>query len=123
VYVTDLPFVAGLNPFQAVGTVEGLEVLVALGVAMIRVNAERGPQNTTGRRLHADDRWIHGVGSRPCPVCGDRLRHLDGDHTPWQRSITWCDTCQPLGEGATVDEARLHRLVALHPALKRLKVR
>jgi endonuclease-8 len=118
VYANDLPFVAGVNPFQPVGSIGALDDLVGLGIAMIRVNAERGPQNTTGRRLQTDDRWVHGVGRRPCPVCGNRLEYRDGDRTPWRRSITWCDTCQPLQSEATVDRGRIDRLVALHPALK-----
>ena len=73
VYVNDVPFITGVSPFQPVGSIDGLEALVGVGTALIRTNAERGPQNTTGRRLHTDARWVHGVGRRPCPICGDRL--------------------------------------------------
>jgi endonuclease-8 len=121
IYVHDVPFLAGLNPYQPVGTIEGLEPVVALATALIRVNAERGPQNTTGRRLHSDGRWVHGAGRRPCPVCGTRLDHRDADHTPWHRSITWCPECQPLGDtDARADIARARRLSGLHPAWKRV---
>jgi len=118
VYVNDVPFIAGVSPTQPVGTIGGLESLVALGIALIRVNAARGPQNTTGRQLHTDQRWVHGVGRRPCPVCGIRLGYRDGDQTPWQRSITWCPSCQPEIDAAAVDLVRVRRLVALHPAMK-----
>ena len=123
VYANDVPFIAGLHPFQPVGTIEGLDRAVALGTALIRVNAARGPQNTTGRRLHTDDRWMHGVGRRPCPVCGTRLAYRSGDDTPWRRSITWCPSCQPARDDATYDEGRVRRLVALHPALREPYVR
>jgi formamidopyrimidine-DNA glycosylase len=116
-YVNDLPFICGVSPFRAVGTIDALQTLVAIGVAMIRFNAERGPQNTTGRRLHTDARWLHGSGRRPCPVCGSRLSYRDAGHTPWQRSITWCPRCQPDSAGK-VDVARLKRLISLHPAAR-----
>lgn len=118
VYVNDVPFITGIDPHQPVGTVDGLADLVAIGAALIRTNAERGPQNTTGRRLHTDARWVHGVGRRPCPVCGERLSYENDDRTAWQRSITWCTTCQPAGERATVDLRRVRRLIGLHPAVK-----
>jgi endonuclease-8 len=120
-YVNELPFICGVSPFRTVGTIERLESLVALGIAMIRFNADRGPQNTTGRRLHTDAKWLHGSGRRPCPVCGSRLQYRDADHTPWHRSITWCPSCQPETAGA-VDIARVKRLLALHPAARMLGV-
>jgi endonuclease-8 len=119
VYVNDVPFIVGVSPFQPVGTIDGLADAVAIATALIRTNAERGPQNTTGRRLATDARWVHGVGRRPCPVCGDRLEYRSDRDTPWQRSITWCPGCQPLEPGRrAVDLDRARRLVALHPAVR-----
>ena len=118
VYVTDVPFIVGVSPFQAVGTIDGLADAIAVGTALIRVNARRGPQNTVGRRLHTDARWVHGIGRRPCPVCGERLHYRDERATPWRRSITWCPTCQPERERVAVDMDRAARLIALHPAVR-----
>lgn len=118
IYVNDVPFIAGVSPFQPVGRIEGLSRLVAVGAALIRANAERGPQNTTGKRLQTDARWVHGVGRRPCPVCGERLRYQPESETEWRRSITWCVRCQPETDVATVDMRRVRRLIGLHPAVK-----
>lgn len=118
VYANDVPFIAGVHPFQPVGTVDDLVALAATGTALIRANARLRRQNTTGRRLDSDARWMHGRGRRPCPVCGDRLGYADERSTPWGRSITWCDTCQPRGDAAAVDSARIRRLLALHPAMR-----
>lgn len=118
VYVNDVPFLFGVNPMQAVGTVAGLDALVEIGTALIRVNARRGPQNTTGRQLHTDQRWVHGAGRRPCPMCGARLAYRPGETTPWQRSITWCPNCQPPRDTTRADAARARRMIALHPAVK-----
>jgi endonuclease VIII len=107
VYANDVPFIVGVSPFQAVGTIDRLVDAVAIGTALIRVNARRGPQNTVGRRLQSDARWMHGTGRRrPCPVCGERLRYRNDRQTPWRRSITWCPTCQPDRDRAVVDLAR-----------------
>lgn len=118
VYVNDVPFITAIDPHQPVGSIDGLDQLVAIGTALIRTNAERGPQNTTGRRLHTDARWVHGVGRRPCPVCGERLSYESDERTPWRRSITWCPNCQRPGERVTVDLRRTRRLIGLHPAVK-----
>lgn len=118
VYANDVPFVCGVNPFQPVGRIDGLDALVATGTALIRANARLRRQNTTGRRLGTDARWMHGVGRRPCPVCGDRLAYADERSAPWGRSITWCETCQPLADAVSVDVVRLRRLLALHPAMR-----
>jgi endonuclease-8 len=118
VYGNDVPFIVGVNPFQPVGTVDGLASLVGIGTALIRVNARLRVQNTTGKRLATDARWMHGVGRRPCPVCGNRLRYRPERESPWQRSITWCETCQPLMERASVDLRRVGHLIGLHPAVR-----
>lgn len=118
IYVNDVPFIVGVHPEQPVGTVDGLADLVAIGIALIRTNAERGPQNTTGRRLATDARWVHGVGRRPCPVCGTRLDYRAGEQTEWGRSITWCPDCQSLGNDRAADLGRARRLIGLHPAVK-----
>lgn len=115
-YANDVPFIVGLSPFQPVGTIDGVASAVAIGTALIRVNARRGPQNTVGRRLQTDARWVHGVGRRPCPVCGARMEHRGAHDTPWRRSVTWCPSCQPQQVRRAVDFGRVERLIALHPA-------
>lgn len=119
VYANDVPFITGVDPRQPVGSIDGLTELVAIGTALIRVSAARGPQNTTGRRLATNDHWVHGHGRGRCSVCGERLDYLDADSTAWRRSITWCPTCQRASPGTVaVDLARVGRLLALHPAAK-----
>lgn len=118
VYGNDVPFITGVNPFQPVGAIDDLPTLAGIGTALIRVNARLRVQNTTGKRLSTDARWMHGVGRRPCPICGDRLQYRSERESPWQRSITWCATCQPLTERARVDLQRVRRLIGLHPAVR-----
>lgn len=119
VYANDLPFIAGVDPHQPVATIDGLVDLLAIGTALIRRNVDNGAINTTGRRLGSGDHWVHGLARGRCPVCGSALEYRDADSTPWQRSITWCPSCQPPGAGrARIDVVRARRMVALHPGAR-----
>ena len=116
VYAVELPFVVGVSPNQQVGAIDGLDGLVRLGTAMIRVNAHRGPQNTTGRKLATDDHWIYPKRGRPCPLCGTKLDGWAEGRSPWGRVSVWCASCQPVTPRRAVDLDRARRLIALHPA-------
>jgi endonuclease VIII len=115
-YAVEVPFIVGVSPNQEVGTVGGLNDLVGFGTALIRTNARRGPQNTTGRKLTTDDHWIYPKRGRPCPLCDTRLDGWAEGKSPWKRVSTWCPTCQPLKPIRAVDHLRARRLLALHPA-------
>lgn len=117
-YAVELPFIVGVSPNQPVGTIDGLDALIGIGAAVIRVNARRGPQNTTGRKLATDDHWIYPKRGRPCPLCGTRLDGWPEGRSPWGRVSTWCPACQPVQPHRTVDSDRAQRLLALHPAAR-----
>lgn len=116
VYAIEVPFIAGVSPNQLVGTIDGLEHLVGLGTALIRTNAERGPQNTTGRRLKIADQWIYGRRNRPCPICATTLDGWDERQSPWRRVSVWCPSCQRIDARRRGDTTRIAKLMALHPA-------
>ena len=116
IYAIEVPFVAGVSPNQAVGAIEGLHDLVGAGTALIRTNAELGPQNTTGRRLATADHWIYGQRGRPCPICATTLDGWDERDSPWHRVSVWCPSCQRIDQARRVDTTRLIKLLALHPA-------
>ena len=116
VYAIEVPFICGVSPNQPVGAISGLEDLVGVGVALIRTNAARGPQNTTGRRLTTADQWIYARRGRPCPICGTTLDGYGERVSPWGRVSVWCPTCQPIEDARRVDPARIIKLLGLHPA-------
>ena len=116
IYAVELPYIVGVSPHQTVGTVESLDLLVAIGAALIRTNAARGPQNTTGRKLTTSDHWIYGKRTRPCPVCATRLEGCSDIQSPWGRTSVWCPTCQAVESPRRADLDRARRLLALHPA-------
>jgi endonuclease-8 len=116
VYAIEVPFIAGVSPNQAIGDIVGVDTLIALGTAIIRTNAARGPQNTTGRRLDTADHWIYGRRGRPCALCATILDGYDDRQSPWNRVSVWCPTCQPVESPRVVDADRIAKLMALHPA-------
>lgn len=119
VYAVEVPFICGVSPFQPIGSITGLDLVVRTGSALIRTNAERGPQNTTGRRLHDANHWVYGRRRQPCPWCSTSLRSARDAETPWQRVTTWCPSCQETTPTRRVDRERIDRALILHPARKR----
>ena len=116
IYAIEVPFIAGVSPNQPIGAIEGLDQLVGLGTALIRTSAERGPQNTTGRRLNTADHWIYGRRGRPCPICGDDARRLGRARQPVATGVGVVP--ELVSESTTqrrVDAARISKLMALHP--------
>jgi endonuclease-8 len=121
VYAIEVPFICGVSPFRPVGGIVGLDQLLAVGAALIRTNAELGPQNTTGRRLDRSEHWIIADRGRSCPLCGTAIRVVAGEACPWRRGTAWCPTCQA-DANDTVDAARARKLLSLHPARRLLTV-
>ena len=115
IYAVETPFICGLSPFASTNALADVEPIVSIGAALIRTNAARGPQNTTGRQLDRSMHWVLSGKSRVCQICRGRLRRLSGAETPWQRRTAWCPSCQP-AEAVAPDLARAKRLLALHPA-------
>jgi len=115
VYAVETPFICGVSPFTPVGSFDRLGAMVEVGAALIRTNAARGPQNTTGRKLGESQQWLLAGGHQRCKICGDQLRRVPAEQVSWQRRTVQCPTCQPDGS-AVVDLDRAKQLLRLHPA-------
>jgi endonuclease-8 len=122
IYAVEVPFIAGVSPHQPVDTVIDLEALVSAGSALIRTNTERGPQNTTGRRLDTSQHWIYGRRGRLCAWCPATLDGGGERDVPWGRVSTWCPQCQTIDGERVADRARIERALILHPARRRWPV-
>lgn len=118
IYAVEVPFICGLSPFTPIGRIDDLGVVVEIGRALIEVNAERGPQNTTGRRLGEGDHWVLG-GARLCPICAATIERVSAEASPWRRRTAWCPACQP-SSAVAVDVERVRHLISLHPAARRI---
>lgn len=117
IYAVEVPFIVGVCPLTTVDRLPDVSGLLAIGVALIRSNAERGPQNTTGMRLHTSDHWVLNHSIFQCKVCHGRLERVASADSPWQRRFAWCPACQP-SDVAAVDLHRAAKLLALHPCRK-----
>jgi small subunit ribosomal protein S2 len=122
VYAVEVPFIAGVSPHQSVETIIDLEALVSAGSALIRTNAERGPQNTTGRRLDTSQHWIYGRRGKRCSWCPATLDGGRETDVPWGRVSTWCPDCQMIDGERVADRERIERALILHPARRRWPV-
>ncbi len=114
IYAVETPFVTGINPNTFVSSLTNLEGLLSIGVGLIRTNARRGPQNTTGRNIHLTNHWVLSREIRRCKVCGSDLVKRSGRETAWTRRTSWCEQCQPL-TNTQVDLTRAAKLLAGHP--------
>lgn len=118
IYAVEVPFIAGISPFQSVSSVEDPHRVLAIGAALIRTNAQLGPQNTTGRQLHRTEHWVLSDRRRRCPLCGTVLERVSGEDSPWQRRTVRCPHCQPVEPRIAVDQTRAGHLLATHPATR-----
>jgi endonuclease VIII len=118
IYAIELPFIAGVAPTTPIGELQGISTLLALGVGLIRYNATNGRQNTTGRKLGSEDRYIFGRRNGLCPICGSRLIGFTEQESPWRRQTVWCPSCQ-IANNKGVDTKRLRQLTGLHPGRPR----
>jgi len=116
VFAVEVPFIAGVDPHQPVGSIDALERVVDVAAALIGWSTANGVRNTTGRRLHTSDHWIYGRGGLPCPLCGTRLRSESAEASPWRRLTVWCPTCQRAAARVAIDPRRIARLLRMHPA-------
>ena len=113
IYAVETPFICGISPFQTVDSIADINRVVAVGAALIRTNARRGPQNTTGRNMGSGEHWVLSGNRRRCLVCGSAITRLRGEQCPWQRRTAFCPNCQ---KGTAVDLDRVRRLIRTHPA-------
>lgn len=102
-YESETLFICRVNPFTAVGAVPDLPRVVDTAHRLLRRNAARASQSTTGdeRRAH----YVYGRGRRACYRCGSPIRTAALGVAPFGRIAYWCPTCQPAaGAGGQTTE-------------------
>jgi endonuclease-8 len=100
VFKSEILFVAGLDPFRTVGSLDGeqLQRLVEVARELLRVNVlETGPaasryRRTTRRANPAAGLWVYARGGRPCRRCGTPVEYRK--HGRDARGTYWCPKCQ-----------------------------
>ena len=94
IYKSEICFLHGVNPFTAVGEVEGLEDLVDLIKTLMEANRATGHQVTTGDHRPGRARWVAGRAGLPCRRCGTIIRAAEQESYDAERITYWCPGCQ-----------------------------
>jgi endonuclease-8 len=100
-WVNELCFLRGHNPWAAVGAVD-VEALLELGARALRHSATvpGAMQVTTGLRRKGEQHWVAGRAGRPCLRCGTTVQVVaEVSNDPERRRTWWCPTCQPAPAG------------------------
>jgi endonuclease-8 len=110
VYKSEVPFMAGVNPFRALSTLTASEIdrMVELSLRFMKANVNvdlvrgemgegivtyTGARRTTGAMQQSDRVWVYGRQGRECRRCGTPvMRRLQGEQA---RPTYWCPVCQP----------------------------
>jgi endonuclease VIII len=95
VYKSEVCFVAGVNPFRNVSSIERAKAgeLVAAGRKLMSANTGGGFRRTTGRASPDARLWVYGRAGEPCRRCGATIE--SHRHRIDARLSFWCPRCQP----------------------------
>lgn len=101
VYKSEICFVEGLDPWQAVDAVSDERLLHLLSTArrLLLANLAGGRRVTTGIPVPGSALWVYGRAGRPCRRCGTPVEGRR--QGAGQRMTYWCPRCQPAAEAAT----------------------
>lgn len=94
-YKSETLFLAGLNPWTAVGQVKDLPAVVALARRLLLANRDRWEQVTTGVNRRGEQCWVYGRAGQPCRRCATRIMIDEQGPLRQERSTYWCPRCQP----------------------------
>jgi endonuclease-8 len=95
-YKAEVCFLVGVTPWTPVADVraETLARAVTLSQKLLRRNAWRPEQSTTGELARGRQHWVYGRTGRPCLRCGTKIRTgVQGDFVPVRYSW-YCPNCQ-----------------------------
>ncbi len=94
-YVAELCFVAGVHPDLPVGQVPDLPRLVHRARQLLRANAQRAVQATTGDLRQGQRVWVYRRERQPCRRCGTPVEVATRGDPARERATYWCPSCQP----------------------------
>ena len=94
-YATELCFLAGVAPTRPVAGVPDLARVVDRAHRLLKANAERPEQTTTGDTRPGRRTWVYDRARRPCRRCSTRISVGELGPPGRERVTAWCSTCQP----------------------------
>ena len=94
VYVAELLFLRGVEPWRPVGSIEDLPALVDLGHRLLDANKARPGHITTGDTRRGKEHWVYGRAGKACRRCGARIKKGEQGPAGEERMRFWCASCQ-----------------------------
>jgi endonuclease-8 len=94
-FMSEVLFLRGVSPWTRVAAAGDLDALVALTHRLLRANAERAIQSTTGDLRPGRQQYVHARSGRPCRRCGGLVRVAPIGIAPRERPAFYCPRCQP----------------------------
>jgi endonuclease VIII len=94
-YKAEVLFLSGVWPWRPVDDVPDLESLVERARRLLRANAARASQVTTGDSRPGRTTWVYRRARQPCRRCGTVVRAAEQGAPPHARLTYWCPSCQP----------------------------
>jgi endonuclease-8 len=94
-FMSEVLFLRGVSPWTRVAAAGDLDALVALTHRLLRANAERAIQSTTGDLRPGRQQYVHARSGRPCRRCGGLVRVAPIGIAPRERPAFYCPHCQP----------------------------
>lgn len=94
VYKSEVAFIAALDPWAQLGSLDDAELLGVLRTArrLLQTNTRGGGRTTTGSPGRGQALWVYGRAGRPCRRCGTPI--LDRRQGELARLTYWCPRCQ-----------------------------
>ena len=95
-YKTEVCFLLGVSLWSPVSAVDPAAA-VALSRRLLRRNAERPEQSTTGELRRGAAHWVFERAGQACRRCGDIVSSAgqSASRGTFERIAYWCPTCQP----------------------------
>jgi endonuclease-8 len=90
-YKAELLFLRGVWPWTPVRDTPDLPGLVDLAHRLLRANAGRWAQSTTGSLRRGETTYVYGRRGQPCRRCRTPVRSAEQG----ERVTYWCPRCQP----------------------------
>ena len=94
-YLAEVLFLRGINPWRGVGEIEGLDRTVDLARRLLDANKAKISQVTTGEVARGRRTWVYGRAGQPCRRCGTRISTGEQGAAGEERIRFWCPRCQP----------------------------
>jgi len=94
-YKTEVCFLLGVSPWTPVSALRDPTRAVTMARTLLRRNAERSQQSTTGELGRDRQHWVYLRARQPCRRCGTQIRTGEQGDGIYARIAYYCPHCQP----------------------------